>query len=138
MAEKGVKEYKGMLESLAGKLYFNTMTYKNDIDLIDKLISIYSIIKTKDPKKRILPFEKEVLIFYIIFGFTKEAKEAIKKDKKKNENQINTTNSNLRKKGYLFKDDKNLTKGYVVKDLLKLIETFKNDPEKYYTIKFVK
>lgn len=138
VADKSTKEYKETLKKFAEKLYFNTLVYKDDIDLVDKIVSLYSIIKTKDQKKRILPFEKEVLIYYIIFGFTKEAKEEIKREKKKNENQINTTNSNLRKKGYLFKDDRNMTKGYVAKDLMNLVNAFKEDPEKFYTIKFTK
>lgn len=111
--------------------------YKNKIDLVDKIISIYAIIN-KDKIDRILPFERSILVYYILFGFNKESKEIVEKELKKNENQINTTNTNLRNKGYLFRDRNNRTKGYVLKDLQKLADSFIQNPDKLLAIKFDK
>jgi len=134
------KYYKEKLESLVNLMFRFKLDYKNNIDLVDKLVSIYSINK-KDKKGvpiRILPYEKSILIFYLIHGFNKNTKEIIMSDLKKTEHQINTTNTNLRNKGYLFKDSRNKTKGYVVKDLQDMVDTFLKDGNKVLVTEFRK
>lgn len=133
------QNYKEAFDGLVSLMYKFEIKYKNDIDLVDKIISIYSINKTlKGKPVRILPYEKSILIYYLIYGFNKEAKETIMKDLGKTENQINTTNTNLRNKGYLFKDRNNRTKGYVSKDLKEMVDIFLNNKNKVLVTQFKK
>lgn len=136
----GIKDenyYKNTLIAITGKMYRCDVKYKNDIDFVDKLISIYSITN-KAEDDRILPFEKELLIYYCLFGFSKETKEEAKKRLKKNDNQINTTNSNLRTKGYLKAESRNKTKGYVDKELKEMVDSFMADKTKVLVLEFKK
>lgn len=115
------------------------LKYKNTVDMLSKLVSIYSIVK-KAEKDQILPFERDILVYYILFGFSRETKDTIKKELKKSDNSINTTNSNLRKKGFLVRHKTNFTMGHVSKELQSLVDSFLKDPKKlpHYIITFTK
>lgn len=137
MTEIKDTHYKDTLHKLKSMMVRSEVKYTDDINLADKIISIYSIMN-KEKNSRILPFEKSVLVYYVLFGFSKESKETVKKALKKNENQLNTTNSNLRSKGYLHKDNRNKTNGYVSKDLVEMVHTFLNDKSKVLVTVFTK
>ncbi|MAX51569.1 MAG: hypothetical protein CMH22_06275 [Methylophaga sp.] len=118
-------------------LYKSKTKYKHEVELVDRIISIYSTIK-KDKKNQILPFEKEILIYYILNGFSKETKEIIKTEKKKNNSQIDTANCNLRRKGFLIKGNKNQKISYVKEEIQEMVDSFLNNKNQFYVIQFEK
>jgi hypothetical protein len=97
--------------------------YKNEIDLVDKLLSIYSITK-KDKKQQLRKFEKDVLNYYMRFGYSPETKKKLIEDLKKSSDSITQATFYLTKKGYLVQNERNFAKKSLSKDLLRFSEAF--------------
>lgn len=70
----------------------------NDLEVIDKVLTIYSVVK--DIKLR--PFERLVLKYYIKYGYTEEAKEYIIEDANKKRTDIKAVDFLLREKNFLI------------------------------------
>lgn len=94
--------------------FFQLCDYKNEVDLIDKVLSIYSIIKKSNDLR---PFERNILNFYIRKGISNDTKNIIKDQLGITSNNLTQANYYLRKKGYIVKDSKNHNKNKLCKDL---------------------
>lgn len=94
-------------------IFFQYCEFKNEVDLVDKILSIYSIIKKGNNLRK---FERDILNFYIRKGISDDTKEAIKALGTK-ANNLTQANYYLRKKGYIVKDSKNHNKNKLSKDL---------------------
>lgn len=107
-------------------IYLNKMKIESDLDKINKVVSIFSIIKNGNLGYcHIRPRCVQVISYYILFGYSRETRELIQSlgIKLKNLNQIN---SELTKKGYLVKDDKNFHNKHLSNELKKIKDYFMN------------
>lgn len=103
--------------------------YKNEIDFVDKLLSIYSVVKmSKDNQLR--KFEKDVLIYYIRFGYSTETKKKINKELGKSDSTITQATFFLAKKGYLVPSKRNLSQKKLNLELRRLRDGFLGDGRK--------
>lgn len=76
--------------------------FKNDFDLIDKLLKIYDLTKERrKDEKPLRKFERDILIYYIRYGYSKETKDIIIDDTGKKPNAIIQTDFLLKQGGYL-------------------------------------
>lgn len=127
-----------MSQNLQGKkdiIQADFCVYKNDIEYVDKLISIYSIIKM-DADKQLRDFEKEVLNFYVRFGYSTETKKKIKKTLKKTDASITQANFHLSKKGYLVPSKRNLSQKNLNPDLQRIHDNLVSGKKKIWAIGF--
>lgn len=91
------------------KLPFLPINFKNEVDLVNKILSIYSLTKENDepPKNsrfdsfKLRKFEKDVLNYYIRYGYGEETKRMIEEDMNKKSNAITQVDFLLKEKGYL-------------------------------------
>lgn len=57
------------------KIHYNKSKCKNDLDLLSKVIRIYSVIKLGDGLKQSLENnEEKVLVYYLKYGYSKDTK----------------------------------------------------------------
>jgi hypothetical protein len=97
--------------------------YKNQIDYVDKLITIYSVIKM-DKENQLRNFEKNVLNYYLRFGYSTDTKKRIRKELGKSLDTITQATFYLTKKGYLIPSKTNFSQKTLNKDLNRLRRNF--------------
>lgn len=114
-------------------IFFQFCEYKNEVDLVDKTLSIYSIIKKNDNLRK---FERNILNYYIRKGITEETKEIIKRELNKTSADLTQANYYLRKKGYIVKDTKNHNNNYLCKDLESIRKSIILNKKRIYGIGF--
>jgi len=107
-------------------------TYSNDLDLIEKILMCYSILKNKPIRN----FEMTTLKYYIKYGFNDEAKQFIMEDEGKKEGDIRVANVHLREKGYLNHGINNQRKSELSPDMAKIRQNFIIDKEKLCILLF--
>lgn len=113
------------------EIYFNQLKYKNEMELLRKIIRIYSIVKLNDDLEN---HEEEVLMFYFKYGYSPETKEKIKDTLEISAHYLNTINYHLDKKGYLKKDEYNKQKKHLTNDLEELKKAFIEKGVEVYAI----
>lgn len=115
------------------QVYFNQAEYSNELDLITKVLRIYSItrLNTKLVKK-----EEEVLVFYIKYGYSKDTKDLIKEELDMKSTHLNQLNYNLQKKGFLVTDGYNRQKKHLSNSLEQIRKSFLEDKLDTFVIKF--
>ncbi len=106
--------------------------YRNDLDLIEKILLCYSILKDKPIRN----FELTVLKYYIKYGYTDEAKQWIMDDENKKEGDIRVANVHLREKGFLNHGVNNQRKSELSLDMTKVRQNFILDKEKLCILLF--
>lgn len=123
-----------MIEKNSMKLALLPVEYKNDFDIIEKLLKCYSIMK--DIPLR--PFELKVLKYYIKYGYVnnKELKSMIMEDEKRTEQDIKTVNSYLRKAGFLELGVSNMRKSKLSSDMELIRKKFILEKTDMYILKF--
>lgn len=100
--------------------------YSNKIELLDTMLSVYSITYLKTP----LSYrEKEVLREYILNGFSSKTKKAIKASLKIKDSNLNTLNYKLKQKGFLLNHPTNQKQKELNADLTRIRDVFMNDEE---------
>ena len=109
-------------------------SYKNKIDLIDKILKIYSIAQDKPLRN----FERVVMIYYIIHGYGQEAKENVKDDEKKNNGDIRVADHQLRQKGYLLTSKNNMRMSDLSPDMASIRDSFIKNKKQIYVLVFGK
>lgn len=106
--------------------------YKNDIDLIEKILMCYSIMQEKPLRK----FEMTVLKYYIKYGFNDEAEEFIREEENKKDGDIRVANVHLRDKGYLLHGVNNQRKSELSLDMKSIRQSFIIDKKQLYVLLF--
>lgn len=109
--------------------------YQNEIDYVNRLISIYSII-VFDEDNQLRKFERDVLNYYVRFGYSAETKKRISLELNKKPNTITQATFYLKEKGYLEDSKTNLSKKNLSKDLQNLKEAFLDGDKKILAIGF--
>lgn len=115
------------------RFYTNYCSYKNEVDYINKLLSIYSIVKKNGDLR---DFEKRVLNYYIRKGYSAETKEQIRKELGIKHKNLNQTNYHLTKKGYLKNSVRNQKQKSLHKDLQEIRDLFIEGKTRVYAIGF--
>jgi len=106
--------------------------FKTDLEIIDKVLSIYSVMK--DIKLR--SFERQLMTYYLKYGgCTDEALKYIKEDTGKKDGYIKVVNSNLRDLG-LLKTTMNKHKNVLSEDMETLRKHFVEKSTKIYLVSF--
>lgn len=113
------------------EIYFNQLKYKDEIDMLQKIIRIYSIVKLNDDLEN---HEEKVLMFYFKYGYSSETKDMIRESLDITAHYLNTINYHLDNKGYLRKDENNKQKKHLSDDLKKLREAFLDKGVEVYAI----
>jgi len=116
-------------------VYADWCVYKNEIDFVDKLLDIYSAIKM-DNDSRLRKFEKDVLSYYIRFGYSTETKKMINKKLNKSQATITQATFYLSKKGYLIPSKTNLSQKKLNIDLQRLRDSFIDGNKKILALGF--
>ena len=109
--------------------------YKNEIDFVDKLLAIYSVIRM-DSDSQLRKFEKDVLSYYIRFGYSTDTKKRINKELKKSKETITQATFYLSKKGYLTPSKTNHSQKKLNGDLQRLRDSFIDGDKKILAIGF--
>jgi hypothetical protein len=108
--------------------------YKNEIDLIDKILRVYSISQEVSLRN----FERLILVYYIRSGYSKETKEFIKEDTGKKDGDIRVADVHLREKGYLMSSEKNLRMSKLSPDMESVRTSFIKNKKQIYVLAFQK
>lgn len=120
------------MSAIAYKVDFK---YKNDVDLLEVVMSIFSntVLKEELSNK-----ERTVLREYIVNGYSKQTKNSIKLSLGMKDSNLNTLNYHLQKKGFLKPHPKNQRLKLLNEELVELRDTFlKDSGKKMYIINFV-
>jgi hypothetical protein len=108
------------------KIPYLKIKYKNQVDLVDKLLKIYDLSKEyslDDNKRNLRNFERQVLNYYIRHGYSKETKNLIEKDTGKKLNAIVQIDFLLKESGYL----EDMENNYRMKKLNPYLEKIRQD-----------
>lgn len=110
----------------------NGIPYKSDLDKIEKILTIYSIVK----EIKFRDFEKDVLKYYLVYGYNKETQEMITEDLGKSDVNIRVTDTWLRKNGFLNLGVNNKRKSSLSKDMEMMRKDFILDKKDVYALIF--
>lgn len=116
-------------------VYADWCIYKNEIDFVDKMLTIYSVVKM-DEDNQLRRFEKDALNYYIRFGYSTNTKKLIEKQLKKSTATITQATFYLSKKGYLIPSKTNLSQKKLNNDLQRLRDGFINGKKKILALGF--
>jgi len=121
------------------KIPFLQISFKNEVDLIDKLLRIYDLSKKEDPNKptkQLRNFERQILNYYIRYGYSKETKNLIQEDTNKKLNALVQTDFLLKEAGYLEDLENNFRMKKLNPFLEKIREDFIQRKNRVYGIHF--
>ena len=110
----------------------NGIPYKSDLDKIEKILTIYSIVK----EIKFRDFEKDVLKYYLVYGYNKETQEMVMEDLGKSDVNIRVTDTWLRKNGFLNLGINNKRKSSLSKDMEMMRKDFILDKKDVYALIF--
>ena len=110
----------------------NGIPYKSDLDKTEKILTIYSIVK----EIKFRDFEKDVLKYYLVYGYNKETQEMIMEDLGKSDVNIRVTDTWLRKNGFLNLGVNNKRKSSLSKDMEMMRKDFILDKKDVYALIF--
>ena len=110
----------------------NGIPYKSDLDKIEKILTIYSTVK----EIKFRDFEKDVLKYYLVYGYNKETQEMIMEDLGKSDVNIRVTDTWLRKNGFLNLGVNNKRKSSLSKDMEMMRKDFILDKKDVYVLIF--
>jgi hypothetical protein len=100
--------------------------YSNTIELLDTMLSVYSLTALKKP---LSDRERQVLREYILNGFSTKTKKALKISLKINDSNLNTLNYKLKQKGFLLNHPTNQKLKELNKDLTEIKNVFMSEEE---------
>jgi hypothetical protein len=110
--------------------------YKNDVELLDIVMTIFSrtVLEEELSNK-----ERVVLREYIVNGYSRETKKAIRLAEKMKDANLNTLNYHLQKKGFLKPHPKNQRLKLLNEELLELRDCFMKESKdkKAFIINFI-
>jgi hypothetical protein len=100
--------------------------YSNTIELLDTMLSVYSLTALKKP---LSDRERQVLREYILNGYSTKTKKALKISLKINDSNLNTLNYKLKQKGFLLNHPTNQKLKELNKDLTEIKNVFMSEEE---------
>jgi hypothetical protein len=103
------------------KWFVHNLEYETDIDLIDKIINIYSFVEYK---KVLTAQEKNTLRYYLNFGYSAQVRESIIQGLNINAKHLTQINHHLQKKGYLIRHATNFSEKIVSQTLINMRDMF--------------
>lgn len=109
--------------------------YESEVDYVNIIITVYAATHMDDGNQ-LRPFEKDVLNYYVRFGYDTATKKRAQKELGKSYATITQATFFLAKKGYLINSRHNLSKKKLNKDLEKLREGFLNGDKKVWALGF--
>lgn len=94
------------------KIPYIEIKYKNEFELIEKLLRIYDISKPvlldkKGKEVKLRKFQMDVLKYYMKYGYSKKTKDIVQKDTGKTLNNIVQIDYHLKEAGYLIDMESN-------------------------------
>lgn len=104
----------------------------NDLEVIDKVLSIYSIVKNK----KLRPFERLVMKYYIKYGYGEVAKEYLIEDANRRMSDLKTADYLLRDKGFLVKNISNEHLSKLSEDMEVIRKHFVEGTSSVYLVSF--
>jgi hypothetical protein len=116
-------------------VFWNNAKVKNKIELLDKVLTIYSLLNF-EKKDRLVDHEKKVLVYYIKNGLNDETLDKVHIDLCYKKTYIYKINKQLRDKGYLVKDKYNMKKFDLSEELKIIQERFVEKKSQGYIIQF--
>lgn len=130
------------------KHFFSRYYYKNDLDLLNTVINLYSIVELGG---KLSDMEMIVMRYYLKSGYNEITKKTIMSDSEvfktmtdaeKTRKHLNQINHRLEKKGFLERSLRNYREKKVSSKLLELKESFltadKDKKASFYSIYFEK
>ena len=113
-----------------------TISSKGDLDLLTRVLNIYSVIQGE---KFLRPKLVSVLVFYIKLGYSVATKDIIKESLGIKVENLNQINAELTKKGCLVRDSRNFKLKHLSEDMKELRKYFlEGDFSKILLVKFKK
>lgn len=109
--------------------------YRDEVDYVNKLLTIYSTV-TMSKEAQLRKFEKDVLNYYMRFGYSSKTKKRIHEESGKSSDTITQATFYLKKKGYLIDSRTNMSKKNLNKDLKLLKDNFIDGDKKILAIGF--
>lgn len=100
--------------------------YSNTIELLDTMLSVYSLTALKKP---LSDRERQVLREYILNGYSTKTKKALKISLKINDSNLNTLNYKLKQKGFLLNHPTNQKLKELNKDLTEIKNVFMSEDD---------
>lgn len=100
--------------------------YSNNIELLDTMLSVYSITALKQP---LSDRERQVLREYILNGYSIKTKRALRLSLKIKTSNLNTLNYKLKVKGFLIPHPTNQKSKELNKDLEEIRKVFLSEDE---------
>lgn len=116
-------------------LYRSGIKYSNEIELIDTVLSIYTIAKFEE-NLRLKNYERNILVYYVRNGINKESLESVCEDRKINKNYLHKINKDLRDKGYLISSETNYRKFHLNPELENIRMAFIDNKLRMYLLTF--
>lgn len=110
----------------------NGIPYESDLDKIEKILTVYSFVK----EIKFRDFEKDVLKYYLVYGYNKETQKIIMEDLGKSDVNIRVTDVWLRKNGFLNLGVNNKRKSSLSKDMEMIRKDFILDKKDVYALIF--
>ena len=109
-------------------VYLNKMYTDNDIDKLTKVLSVFSMVKNgnipeENKRVHLRGQAVKVLAYYMLFGYSAETRELLV-DNGFSKTNVHQINSELRKLGYLKKDQMNYHNGFLSDELLRIRDYF--------------
>jgi len=128
------------------KISFLEISYDNEVHLVNKILSIYSLTKednvppegSKFKSYKLRPFERDVLNYYIRYGYSPETKLIVEEDLDKTQNNITQIDFLLKSKGYIEDAENNYRMKKLNPYLEEVRKKFILDKRRVYAIHFKK
>lgn len=111
-------------------------TYKNNIELLDMALYLYSktVLDKELSKKRLVMLRE-----YLLNGYNNNTKKALEINLQMTRANVNTQNWNLQRMGFLIPDPNKQINKMVSKELINLRDMFMNTEDKrLFIVNFIK
>lgn len=126
-----------VLEDMAKSTFYKLETKRmSDLEDVVRFITIYVSLKGDDDI-RLSQRRTQTLAYYILYGYSRETKNAIKKDLNIKNSNLNNLNSQLRKMGYIVAEEYNTNNNKINKELLDFVNYMVMKKNSYFLVKLL-
>jgi len=117
------------------KLFGIPLKYKNKLDLANKFLDVYFIVKK--PKDTMVEKTKKALAYFLVYGYTKENEKTLKEVLGVNSGYVRVIINMLKKNGYIITDNKSHKKR-LSDEMLNCSKQLFEKQTRTFTIGFIK